>query len=291
MLRPQKKVIAGLILPAAALLGLFQVVPIIIGARLSFTNYTLYEPQAIFVGFKNYWSILADSHFYSVVLPNTFVFMAGSVLTSLLLGLGTALLLNRAKFRGIDVVKTLLILPLMIAPVVAATMIAWIFHFQFGVMNMILHALGFEPVAWLMNKNIGLALMISADVWTWTPFFTILIFAALQSMPSEPFDAAKVDGAGPWKAFRYVTLPFLRPVVVVMVVVRAIDAYRAFDVVWTLTAGKPARQTEIFSFYAYKEAIVFFNYGKGMAASLLGALIIIPVGVVLYFGFRYATRV
>ena len=120
------------------------------------------------------------------------------------------------------------------------------------------------------------------DVWLWTPWFALILLAGLQSLPPEPFEAAQIDAASRWRTFRYITLPMLRPVMVVCVVIRAIDAFRTFDIVWTISGGGPARATEVFSIYAYVESFQFLNLGRGSAAAVIGAVIIVIFAMALY---------
>src|SRR5512143_740255 len=272
-----------LILPALLILLAFQVVPILIGANASFRVYPLFHPTKTWVGFRNYLRVLTDPLFYGVVLPNTFLFMAASVTGGLAAGMALAVMLNR-RFRGARIVRTIILLPLMIAPVVAAIMVTWMFNDQFGIVNVILQALGFEPVVWFLYRSTSMAIVILTDIWLWTPWFTIILFAGLQSLPPEPREAAMIDGAGPWKIFWKVTLPLLRPVLMVCIVIRSIDAFRVFDIVWVITKGEPFRSTEVFSIYAYKQAFVYLNFDQGSAAAIIGAIIIMIVGGVLYWG-------
>jgi multiple sugar transport system permease protein len=225
--------------------------------------------------------VITDPAFLYVVLPNTFIFMIVSVLGALVTGLALALLLNR-PFPGQKVVQTILLVPLMVAPVVAAIMIRWIFNDQFGIANVVLEALGFEGQPWLVQRWSAFSIIVLTDIWLWTPWFTLLLLAGLQSLPKEPFEAAAIDGTSTWRVFRYLTLPMLRPVIVVCVVIRAIDAFRTFDIVWTLTGGGPGRSTELFSLYAYVLAFLNLDLGRGSAAAIVGGLIILVLGVVMY---------
>jgi len=286
----RERFMLALILPALGILIAFQIVPILIGANASFRDWSLFNPQKTFVGLTNYRRILTDPLFYGTVLPNTFLFMGASVTLGLLAGLTLASMLNR-RFRGARLVRTAILLPLMVPPVVAAIMITWMFNDQFGVANAVLGALGLEPVAWLVGRWTSFGIVIMTDVWLWTPWFTILILAALQTLPPEPHEAARIDGANAWQVFRNITLPLLRPVLMVCIVVRSIDAFRVFDIVWTITKGGPARSTEVFSIYAYKQAFVYLNFDLGSAASLIGAVVIMVVGGVLYKALSYAVEV
>jgi multiple sugar transport system permease protein len=279
----RERFMLALILPAFLILLAFQVVPILIGANASFRIYPLFHPTKTWVGFRNYLRVLTDPLFYGVVLPNTFLFMAASVSGGLAAGLALAVMLNR-RFRGARIVRTVVLLPLMIAPVVAAIMITWMFNDQFGIVNVILQALGFEPVVWFLYRSTSMAIVILTDIWLWTPWFTIILLAGLQSLPPEPREAAMIDGAGPWMIFWKVTLPLLRPVLMVCIVIRSIDAFRVFDIVWVITKGEPFRSTEVFSIYAYKQAFVYLNFDQGSAAAIIGAIIIMIIGGILYWG-------
>jgi len=271
----------ALIAPAALALLLFQIVPILTGANASFRDWTLYDPKRTWVGFANYFHVLRDPEFFGIVLPNTFGFMALSVACALVLGLAIALMLNR-RFPGRWLVQTLVLLPLMVAPVIAAIMIRWMFNDQFGVVNAVLEGLGFAPITWLTQRWTAFFVILLTDVWLWTPWFALILLAGLQSLPPEPFEAAQIDAAGAWRTFRYITLPMLRPVIVVCVVIRAIDAFRTFDIVWTISGGGPARATELFSIYAYVESFQFLNLGRGSAAAVTGAVIIVIFALLLY---------
>jgi len=270
-----------LITPAALLLLLFQVVPIIIGANASFRDWTLSNPKKTWVGFAHYVNVITDPAFLQVALPNTFLFMFASVTGALVIGLALAVLLNR-RFRGQKLVQTVLLLPLMVAPVIAAIMVRWMFNDQFGIVNVILETIGLEGQPWMAQRWSAFGVILLTDIWLWTPWFTLLLLAGLQSLPKEPFEAAAIDGTTPLRVFRYLTLPMLRPVIVVCVVIRSIDAFRTFDIVWTLTGGGPARSTELFSLYAYVDAFLKLDFGRGSAAAIIGALIILVVGVALY---------
>ncbi len=169
-----------LITPAAAILLLFQVVPIVIGANASFRDWTLYDPKKTWVGFAHYGAVLTDRAFLTIVLPNTFVFMAVSVGASFVLGLALALLLNR-PFRGQKVVQTVLLMPLMVAPVIAAIMLRWMFNDQFGIVNVVLEGLGFEGQPWLAQRWTAFSVIVLTDVWLWTPWFTLLLLDARRS--------------------------------------------------------------------------------------------------------------
>jgi multiple sugar transport system permease protein len=277
----QQRFMLLLIAPAALLLTLFQVIPIVIGANASFRDWALYNPKKTWVGLAHYGAVLSDPEFLGVVVPNTFLFMLLSVSGALVLGLALALLLNR-PFAGQKVVQTVLLVPLMVAPVIAAIMMRWMFNDQFGIVNAVLEGVGLDGQPWLVGRWTAFGVILLTDIWLWTPWYTLLLLAGLQSLPREPFEAAAIDGTSTWRVFSHLTLPMLRPVIVVCVVIRAIDAFRTFDIVWTLTGGGPGRSTELFSLYAYVLAFLSLDFGRGSAAAIIGGLIILVVGAVLY---------
>jgi multiple sugar transport system permease protein len=271
----------ALVAPAVLTLVLFQVVPIIVGANTSFRDWSLHDPKGTWVGLANYAYVMRDAEFLSIVLPNTFGFMFATVTCSLVLGLLLALMLNR-KFAGRWLVQSVILLPLMVAPVIAAIMIRWMFNDQFGIVNVVLETFGIPGLSWLTERSTAFFVILLTDIWLWTPWFALILLAGLQSLPPEPFEAAQIDAAGSWRTFRYITLPMLRPVMVVCIVIRSIDAFRTFDIVWTISGGGPARATEVFSIYAYVESFQFLNLGRGSAAAVIGAIIIVIFGMSLY---------
>jgi len=251
-----------LIAPAAAVLVLFQVVPIVIGANASFRDWQLYNPRGTWIGLAHYAYILSDPIFLWVVLPNTFLLMFASVALSLVLGLALAHLLNRS-FPGQRLLQTVILLPQMIAPVIAATSMRWTFNDQFGVVAAFLSWVGFGQISWLAERWPSFLIILFTDVWIWTPWFALILLAALKSLPREPFEAAQIDAAGRWRTFTHITLPMLRPVIGVCVLIRSIDAFRTFDQVWMISEGGPARSTEVFSIYAYVETFLNLDFGRG----------------------------
>jgi multiple sugar transport system permease protein len=270
-----------LIAPAAAVLVLFQVVPIVIGANASFRDWQLYNPKGTWIGLAHYAYILSDPIFLWVVLPNTFLLMFASVALSLVLGLALAHLLNRS-FPGQRLLQTVILLPQMIAPVIAATSMRWTFNDQFGVVAAFLSWVGFGQISWLAERWPSFLIILFTDVWIWTPWFALILLAALKSLPREPFEAAQIDAAGRWRTFTHITLPMLRPVIGVCVLIRSIDAFRTFDQVWVISEGGPARSTEVFSIYAYVETFLNLDFGRGSTAAMIGALIILIVAWVMY---------
>jgi multiple sugar transport system permease protein len=273
-----------LLAPAVILLVAFELYPIVLGLIIAMQRFTIYDPSRVFVGLDNFVRIATDYHFYAEVVPNTILYMVAVVAIEATLGLGLAVLLNRPWLDGRvgTIARTALLLPLMVPPVITGLMFAWMFNDQFGVVNQLIQAVGGPAVSWFTERWKALAVVILADTWMYTPYFMILLLAGLKSLPSEPHEAARIDGANAWQTFWYITLPLLFPVIVVTLIIRCFDAFRTFDLVWTITKGGPGASTEVFSVYAYKVAFTNLQYDLGSAAAMMGAFVSMLIGLAFY---------
>src|SRR5262249_24055316 len=220
-----------LVAAAGAVLVAFQVVPIVLGTNASFRDWQLYNPKGTWIGLQHYVSILNDPIFLWVVLPNTFLLMFATVAISLVLGIALAHLLNWS-FPGHRLVQTVILLPQMIAPVIAATSMRWTFNDQFGVVAAFLRWVGYGQISWLAERGPSSLSGAFTEGWIWPPGSAPTLLGGLKSLPREPFEAAQIDAAGRWRTFTHITLPMLRPVIGVCVLIRSIDAFRTFDQVW-----------------------------------------------------------
>jgi trehalose/maltose transport system permease protein len=232
-----------------------------------------------FIGFGNYlerdkgewFGLLADPDWWHAVWLTVW-FTVVTVSLEAVLGLIVALALNqRFRFRG--VLRAAILVPWAIPTVVSAKIWAWMLNDQFGVVNYVLMGLGLisQPVAWTANPDTAIWAVVMVDVWKATPFMALLLLAALQMLPQDCYEAAKVDGIKPLQAFFYITLPLLRPALVVAIIFRALDAMRVFDVIYVLTSN--ARSTMSMSVYARQQLVDFQDVGYGSAASTLLFLI------------------
>ena len=219
-----------------------------------------------FAGLQNFTRLLTDQQFH-IGLRNTLVFTVSSVTIEFLLGLGLALLLDR-YVRKLNVLKTLLMLPMMLPPVAVAITWKLIYEPQFGILNELMFNLGLPPQAWAGDARLAMLSLIIADVWQWTPFMFLLMLAGLASLPIEPYEAAAIDGASSWRQFRDLTLPFLKPVIAIALLLRIMDALRLFDLVFILTGGGPADRTKTLSLYIYQVAYRFADQSYAAAISL-----------------------
>jgi trehalose/maltose transport system permease protein len=227
---------------------------------------------ANFVGFDNYLALVHDPGWWRAV-ANTLVFTAISVSLETVLGLVIALTLN-AHIPGRGLLRAAVLIPWAIPTVVSAKMWGWMFHDLYGVVNAVLLALGLiaKPWAWLADPVLSMVAVIAVDVWKGTPFMALLSLAALQVLPQEIYEAARIDGIGPLRVFFRVTLPLIRPALLVAVVFRGLDALRVFDVIYVLTGDNPS--TASMSVYARQQLIEFQDAGYGSAAATFLFLIV-----------------
>lgn len=227
-----------------------------------------------FIGLENYTDILSDPYFWASI-GRTFYFMVVSIALELVLGIGTALLLNR-EFRGRAFVRSLVLIPWALPITIAAAMWLWIFNPTYGAFNSLLWQLGIidEYRLWLSTPLSAMHVVILADVWKVTPLVILLTLAALQTIPRELYEAGMIDGAGRWNSFWRITLPLLTPTILVTLVIRTMDAFKVFDIIYIMTSGGPSDGTKVISYLTYQEAFTYLNFGRGSALAYLMTLFI-----------------
>ncbi|HWI40782.1 MAG TPA: sugar ABC transporter permease [Verrucomicrobiae bacterium] len=249
------------VLPALLLLALVTIYPILYVLWMSLHRKLLIFGISEFTGLDNYVFLLHDDRFWNA-FRNTAYFTVVSVSLELLLGLAVALFLDR-EFRFKGFVRAVVLIPWAIPTVVSAKMWDWMYNTDFGIINYLLG----EKINWLGSPFWALNAAIVMDVWKTTPFVAILLTGALQLIPRDLYQAARVDGAGTWAIFRRITLPLMVPVMLVTAIFRALDAFRVFDSVYVLTGGGPANSTETLSIYAYKVLFQTLQFGYGATLS------------------------
>ncbi len=267
--------------PALVLLALITIYPAAYVLYLSLHRKLLIFDISRFIGLGNFLFLLRDDRFWNA-LKNTASFTSVSVGLELILGLSIALLLNRA-FRLKGFVRAVVLIPWAIPTVVSARMWEWLYNTDFGLLNFLLGA----KINWLGSPLWAIHAAILMDVWKTTPFVVILITAGLQVIPRELIQSAKIDGAGSWAIFRKITLPLLKPVILVVLIFRTLDAFRIFDAVYVLTGGGPANTTETLSIYAYKVLFQTLQFGYGSA---LAAVVFLCVGGISVFYIKLLSR-
>ncbi len=238
--------------------------------------------EAEWVGLRNYTNLLKDAAFHESLWV-TINFAVIVVFLEMFVGVGLALLLDR-NIKGMTVLRTIFILPMMIAPIVVGLMWRYMYHPSVGIFNRTLKSFGFESIPWLSDSTWALASIIIADVWQWTPFIFILSLAALQSLPKSTLEAARIDGATGWQQIIYVKIPLMMPVLIVTLLLRLIDAFKVLEVILVMTNGGPGLSTEIMALRISRTASEFRELGVAAAMSnlLLIVLLVLTLGMFFY---------
>ena len=282
-MRRQKGTIAPyiLILPATVLMCMIMVYPLGKVFYLSFQNYNPTRPYMNgFAGLGNFITIFTSKEFYNaLVVSAKFVF--SEVILQLIFGMIVALILNQ-NFKGRGFFRALTFVPWALSGVLTAILWSLIFNQHFGVLNDLLQKIGLikEPIAWLANIKLVLGSVVTAELWRGIPFFAISILAAMQGLPQDVYEAAKVDGSSRWQTFRYITLPMLKDTIVLTTLLRTIWEFNSVDLIYSLTGGGPVGKTTTLSILIANQAIKTNNYGYGSALSVISFLILGVVAII-----------
>jgi multiple sugar transport system permease protein len=272
----RRKLLTGYLYLMPAVLCLLATVAAPIGKAIQMSLYedVLFKPQGYhFIGLANYLRMVEDPVFW-LTLWNSAVWVFGSVVLQFILGFAVALLLHQA-FWGRGVIRTVMLLPWIIPGVVVGLIWEWLYQPNYGVVDDLLVRAGLlhAPVAWLSNPDLAMAAVVFTNVWRGIPFFAIMLLAGLQAVPGELYEAARIDGAGVWDRFWHVTLPLMRPIIVVATATRIIWTFNYADLIFVMTSGGPANATQITSTYTLLQA--YANLDFGYAAALSVALLVI----------------
>jgi len=269
------------LLPFVVVATLFVVYPAAESIRLAFYSKLPFRPRLTFVGLDNFRYLLDDPVFRAAALQAV-VWTGASIVLQTVCGVAIALLLNQAV-RGIHVFRGLLLFPYMVPTVVIALVWRWMFNPEFGIVNASLRATGLvaRDIYWLSDPRWAMVSTILLNVWKFTPFVVICVLARLQSIPPELDEAAQVDGAGAWQRLRYITLPQLRTVLVVVIVFRTIWTFNKFEEIYLLTRGGPGTSTFNLAVYAFEQATANLRLGVA-AATGVTMLTFLFAGSVLY---------
>ncbi|MBO1513501.1 carbohydrate ABC transporter permease [Metabacillus bambusae] len=265
-------------LPAAMFMIVFLLYPITLLVKDSFYHIDLMNPSVKeFVGLANYIESLSSERFLKA-LWNTVVYIGVAVGVEFILGLILALLLSHA-FKGSQVIRTLLLSPLMLAPLVSGLIWKFMLNDQFGIFNWVLYKIGIlsdpHQILWLSDSRYAIYSTIIADIWLTTPFIMLVLLAGIQGIPKTLYESADIDGANKWHKFRYITVPSLIPVASVALLIRIIDAARTFDIVWVLTQGGPGFSSELLSTYMYKTLTRYGQVGQSSAMAVIFIILLL----------------
>ena len=266
-----------LVAPALVVLLTLSIYPLIYSITISLQQQTASGEVWSLVHFKR----LASDGFFQTALVHTVVYATAALTCEFLLGLGLALLLNQ-QIRGRELFRASLLVPMMLPTVVVGVVWRLLLHPNFGAINGTLKQIGVdtESLTWTASPRLAFLAVIAVDVWQWTPFVFLVLLAGLQAIPQEPYEAALIDGSTRWQTFRHVTLPLLKPAILIVLLLRTMDLLRVFDQVFILTEGGPGFGTEMISLYIYRTAFRFFDFGYAAAMSFVLLLLTNVVSVV-----------
>ena len=274
------------ILPALIATTAVMLLPLAYSFGISFYRYVLTDPRGTrFAGLENYQQALSDSTFFAA-LQTTLIFAGGTVGAQLVLGMAFAAVVHNLTF-GQGLVRTAMLVPIFMTPAVAAFMWRFMLHPDLGIMGYVSSLLGFGRPVWLGDPKLALASVMAVDIWRNTPFMFLVFLAGMQSLPAELFEAAAVDGASAWRRFTRITLPLLKPLILVALIIRGMDALREFDILYILTGGGPGNATETIALATYRYSFRNYNMGLGSAVSYI---IFVVVFVVSLFFVREMRR-
>lgn len=267
-----------MMIPAAVVLLLIIAFPLAYSLWMSAHQFSLGATSPPrFVGLNNYLQLLKDSRFQEAV-PRTFYFMFMGVLAPVLAGTVAALVFSQ-RFRGRGITRTIFILPVMATPVSIALIWEMMFHPQLGVLNYLLSLLRIPPQSWVFSQTTVLPSLAGIEAWQWTPFVMLIVLGGLSSLPEEPFEAARIDGASMFQTIWHLTLPLLWPYIMVAIVLRAIDALKVFDTIYVITQGGPGTASETLNILLYLQAFSFYNEGFASTIVVVYFLIIVAMSV------------
>ena len=269
---------AGFMIPVWAYVLCFYVYPLVSNVKMGFQNYTVssfYTGSAPFVGFANYTAVFRNPEFVAVVV-NTVLFTIGSLAFQFSIGLALAMFFRRV-FPLNGVLRSLLLVPWLLPLVVSGTVWRWMMYYDSGVINQTLlhlHLIS-QPIPWLVSTNMSLVSVIVVNIWVGIPFNMVILYGGLQALPEQVFEAAAIDGASGWQRFTRVTLPMLRPVILVVLTLGLIYTVKAFDVIMLVTQGGPAYSSQTLTTYAYGLSFNQLLFGQGAAVG--NVLILVAV--------------
>ncbi|MCL5995800.1 MAG: sugar ABC transporter permease [Chloroflexi bacterium] len=269
------------VLPAVLFYFVFKIVPMFGGLPLAFLRWDGIEPP-VFVGVDNFTRMFEDE-LIPLALGNNIKYAAGTVIMKTALSLFTALLLNQA-LRGRGFYRTTLFTPVVMSFVVVGLLWTWIFNAQIGLVNSLMHALGLDFLIqdWLGDPHISLPSMLVVDTWRWYGFHMVIFLAGLQTIPIELYEAARMDGASRWRQFANITLPLLKPVLLVNVTFALLGGFNAFDIPYIMTEGGPANSTLVMALHIYIRGFKFYKFGYATAMSYVWAVFITILSIIQF---------
>ncbi len=269
-----------LVTPAILGIWIFILFPMIYAIYISFHDYILSQGGIKSPTFENYTGIFGNK-LLGGAISNTLILTTSVVVLELLIGLGLALLLNQKNIRLRGFYLFILLIPMLMPPITVGLIWRLLLHPELGIINYSLGLLGLPQPAWLANQNLAMITIIIVDIWHETSFILLILLAGLTSLPDELYEAAVMDGANTIQKFFHITLPLMKPTILVALIIRFIAAMKTYDLVYILTRGGPGTSTETISYYIYKVAFVFLDMGRSSAMAFVLLIFIVIVTLIL----------
>jgi multiple sugar transport system permease protein len=271
----------GFAAPGMLLLAIVMGFPLVYACLLSISSYTLLKPAILpIVGIDNFATMMASERFWNATWL-TVKYSVVTVAVQFVIGLGIALMLNRVV-RTKPIYFAILTIPMAMSPVSVALIWRMLLQPNLGIINHMMETMGLPRLDWLGSPNLALWTMAFIDVWQQMSFVILILAAGLASLPREPYEAAEVDGARPLQQFWFLTLPMLRPVAAITVIIQLINEFRTYDLPYVLTKGGPGTSTEVLSFFAYRQAFLGLSINEGAAAAFVLLVIVLAMTVVFF---------
>ena len=267
------------VVPAGVVVAAVIVFPWVFTLYMSVHDWHIGGAQT-WAGLANYERLLTDDRFQWSVI-RTLYFTALAVFFPMLLGIAAAVCFER-KFPLRGVARTIFVLPMMATPVAIALVWTMMFHPQLGVLNFLLTSVGLPPSQWSYSSTTVIPTLVLVETWQWTPLVMLIVLGGLASLPTDPYEAAKLDGASSWDTFRHITLPLVWPHIVVALVIRTIDALKAFDTIFVISNGGPGTSSETINIFLYLQAFAFYDMGYASAVVVVFFVIILLISLVLF---------
>lgn len=277
--------------PNLAAVVVFMLFPLGFSMYMSLHNWDLFTP-ATFAGFSNYRDLFTQDPLFSIAMRNTVVYVVGTVVPTVLISLAVAGVLNR-KIKGIGIFRTIIFMPLAVSSVVIAVVWQFVFNTNNGLLNIVLGWVGISPIPWLVDPKWAMTSLCMVSIWRSVPFATVILLAAMQGVPENLYEAARLDGAGEVRQFVWITVPLIRAAVSFVVVISIIHAFQAFDLVYVLTGrnGGPETATYVLGIMLFQHAFAFLEFGYASALAWVMFAILLALTVLqLRLGRRRAAQ-
>lgn len=269
------------LIPSLVILAVTFVAPIIYAFFISFRDYNISRGVNEFIGIGNYIKLFSDTSFFHAIGRNL-IYVVLTVGINFILGFIMAFVVN-IKLKGSNLLSVILIFPMVLMPAAAAVLWRFMYNETFGIVNHVLGLFGVAGRSWLASPNTALYSVILTDIWAWTPWMFLVLLAGMKSVPNDPIEAARIDGASSISLFRYITLPLMRPIILIALTLKTIDTFKAFDYLWIMTRGGPGEASHIISSYVYWKAFSVLNFGYGSAMAIISLFILLIISLAYVF--------